>query len=131
MAHSRDRLPITLFQLVDLMIVVASFGLAAVMIVHEQHRISLVEFLSMRTKISNVLIFLLILYMYHLVFSLFGLYRSRRLSSKLSEFVDVVKATSFAVGCFVLIAFGVFDRNRDMAISFALLGGQHDRSQRL
>ena len=103
MAHSRDRLPITLFQLVDLMIVVASFGIAAVMIVHEQQRISLVEFLSMRTKISNVLIFLLILYMYHLVFSLFGLYRSRRLSSKLSEFVDVMKATSFAVACFVLI----------------------------
>jgi exopolysaccharide biosynthesis polyprenyl glycosylphosphotransferase len=101
--HSRDRLPIALFQLVDLLIVILSFGVTAVLIVHAQHKISIAEFLSMRTKISNVLIFLLILYMYHLVFGIFGLYRSRRLSSKLSEFVDVVKATAFAVGCFVLV----------------------------
>jgi exopolysaccharide biosynthesis polyprenyl glycosylphosphotransferase len=100
---NRNRLPINLLKLVDLLIVVSSFGLTVVLIVHEQNKISLATFLSMRTKISNVLIFLLTLYVSHLVFQLFGLYQSRRLSSSLAEIADVLKATTFSVACFVLV----------------------------
>ena len=66
-------------------------------------RISLAQFLSMRTKISNCAIFLLALFICHLVLSICGLYRSRRLSSRRAEIVDVLKATTLSVMCFVAI----------------------------
>jgi len=100
---SRNRLPINLLKFVDLLIVVSSFGLAALLIVHAQNKMSLATFFSMRAKISNVLIFLLTLYVYHLVFGMFRLYQSRRLSTRLAELVDVLKATTCSAACFVLV----------------------------
>ncbi len=77
---NRHRLSLSLFKfrsLIDLLIAVLSFGITTVMIVHAQSNVSLATFLSMRTKISNVLILFSILYFYSLVFRIFGLYRSR------------------------------------------------------
>jgi hypothetical protein len=72
---NRHRLPISLLnllKLVDLLVVVSSFGLTTALIVHAQNSMSLAAFLSMRTKISNFLIFLSILYLYHLLFGCSG-----------------------------------------------------------
>ena len=103
MTHSRHRLPIGLFKLIDILLVVISFGLATVHIVRAQHEFSFVQFLSMRIKISNFLIFGLALVLCHIVFSTSGLYISRRLSSRLAELFDVFKATTFFVACFALL----------------------------
>ena len=55
----------------------------------------------MRVKIQNFAIFSLLVFAWHLIFSLSGLYASRRLSNRRGEIVDVIKATS--LGTFVIL----------------------------
>jgi exopolysaccharide biosynthesis polyprenyl glycosylphosphotransferase len=119
---NRHRLPISLLnllKLIDLFIVLSSFGLTTVLIVHAQNSISLAAFLSMRTKISNFLIFLSILCLYHLVFRMFGLYRSRRMSTRRAELGDILKATTFSITCFVVV--GTMLSIRMLTVSFLLI----------
>ena len=100
MNEDKRRLAMSVLKLFDLGLVVLSFGLTTALIVHAEGRISLAEFLSMRTKISNCAIFLLALFICHLVLSICGLYRSRRLSSRRAEILDVLKGTTVSVACF-------------------------------
>ena len=103
MTHSKHRLPMGLFKLIDIALVILSFGIATVFIVRVQHQLSFGQFLSMRIKISNFLIFGLALLVCHLVFFICGLYLSRRLSSRLAEVVDVLKAITLFVGCLAFV----------------------------
>ena len=122
MTDNKHRLPIgllNLLKLVDLVVVVSSFGLTTALIVHAQNNISLAAFLSMRTKVSNFLIFLSILYLYHLAFRMFGLYRSRRLSTRRAELADILKATTFSAACFMLL--GTILSIRMLTVPFLLI----------
>jgi exopolysaccharide biosynthesis polyprenyl glycosylphosphotransferase len=119
---NKHRIPITLLnllKLVDLLVVIGSFGLTTALIVHAQNTMSLFAFLSMRTKVSNFLIFLSILYLYHLAFRMFGLYRSRRLSTRRAELADVLKATTFSIACFAAV--GTILSIRMLTVPFLLL----------
>lgn len=107
MTDNRHRLLLgllNLLKIIDLLAVIASFGLSTVLIVHAQKSVSLAAFLSMRTKISNFLIFLSLIYICHLIFQAFGLYKSRRLSTRRAELVDILKATTLSSAFFVLIS---------------------------
>jgi exopolysaccharide biosynthesis polyprenyl glycosylphosphotransferase len=97
---NKDRLPIGLFKLLDLVLVVLSFGLTTALMVYERRGVSFSQFLSMRTRIANLVIFCLFLLICHLTFSFCGLYLSRRLSSRRAEITDVFNADTLAVGCF-------------------------------
>jgi exopolysaccharide biosynthesis polyprenyl glycosylphosphotransferase len=102
--NDKNHLLITSLQkLFDLVLLVLSFGLTTALIVHNEGNISLTQFLSIRTKISDGVIFLLALFICHLIFSICGLYRSMRLSSKRAELKDIAKATTLSVVCFVAI----------------------------
>jgi exopolysaccharide biosynthesis polyprenyl glycosylphosphotransferase len=103
MTDNRHRLPINLMKAFDMVAVIVSFGIATILVVRAQNRTSLADFLSLRTKISNVLIFLLALAVYQVLFRMFGLYRSRRLSTRMAELADVLKAAGVGLGCFILI----------------------------
>ena len=103
MSYTRHRLPDGLFKLIDIVLVVFSFGMATILIVRVEHKLSLIQFLSMKTKISNFFIFGLALLICHFVFSICGLYMSRRLSSRRAEVLDVFKAVTFSVACFVVV----------------------------
>jgi exopolysaccharide biosynthesis polyprenyl glycosylphosphotransferase len=116
---SRHRLPIALLELLDTLFVVLSFGLAIVVLVREQKTVQLSTFLSMRAKISDVLIFALTLFVYHVIFRSVGLYRSRRLSGRLDELLDVLKASTLSLVSFVLI--GVAFSVRLVTLSFLLI----------
>jgi exopolysaccharide biosynthesis polyprenyl glycosylphosphotransferase len=119
---NKHRLPITLLnllKLVDLAVVVSCFGLTIALIVQAQNNISLAAFLSMRTKVSNFLIFLSILYLYHLAFRMFGLYRSRRLSTRRAELADILKATTFSIACFAVV--GTILPIRMLTVPFLLI----------
>jgi exopolysaccharide biosynthesis polyprenyl glycosylphosphotransferase len=101
---NRTHLPIIgLQKLFDLALVMLAFGLTTAVIVRSRKAISLGQFLSMRTKISNFAIFGLALFICHLVFCMCGLYRSRRLSSIRAESLDLIKATTLSMACFVAI----------------------------
>lgn len=103
MTKTKHRLPVGIFKLIDIGLVILSFYIAAVLIVRVQHELSFAQFLSMRIKISNFLIFGLLLLVCHIVFSLCGLYLSRRLSNRIAELVDVLKAITLFVGCLAFI----------------------------
>ena len=95
---------------------VLAFALSTFLIVRAEQRSSLESFLSMRTKVSNIGIFLLALSIFHLVFRLFGLYRSRRLSRRRAELVDILKSTTACTASFVVI--GWFFSIKMMTIPF-------------
>jgi exopolysaccharide biosynthesis polyprenyl glycosylphosphotransferase len=97
----KNRLPIIgLLKALDLALVLAVFGLTTLLIVRAQDRVSLLQFLAMRTKIFNFGIFSLALLLTHLIFVVCGIYRSHRLSSRWTEMRDCLKATALVVACF-------------------------------
>jgi exopolysaccharide biosynthesis polyprenyl glycosylphosphotransferase len=99
----KRRIPIGCLELFDLALVILSFVLTTALIVRADGTLSLAGFLSMRTKISNYAIFILALLICHLVFSICGLYRSRRLSKGRAEVEDIFKATTLSIVCFLVI----------------------------
>ncbi len=96
----RRQILIRAFKLFDLVVLVLSLFLAASLISYPQAIPSLAELLSMRVSVQSVLFVLTFMALWHIIFSLFMLYRSRRLSSPWEEVFDVCKATT--VGTFLL-----------------------------
>lgn len=94
MGTVRRRILLNLFKLFDLALMVCAFLLATLPVLREHGGLSFTQFLEMRVKIVNLVLFLSLLAIWHIIFSAFGLYRSRRLSSRSSEFFDLLKATS-------------------------------------
>jgi exopolysaccharide biosynthesis polyprenyl glycosylphosphotransferase len=104
----RHRFLSYILKFLDILLVVLSFGATTALIVHTQSSLSLADFLSVRTKVVNFLIFLLALSAYHIFYRICGLYRSRRLSTVRAEIGDLVKASSLSLVCFIVIGY-VFD----------------------
>jgi exopolysaccharide biosynthesis polyprenyl glycosylphosphotransferase len=102
--NERHRLTISLLKLIDLALVVFSLVLTTFSIVKQQQGLSLMWFLSMRTRVVNFVIIVVALSICHIVFQICGLYRSRRLSRRRTEILDVVKAMTLNTACFLAIA---------------------------
>ena len=94
---------IRLLHLLDLGIMAACFFVAASAVSYSIQGISFSQFLAMRIKIQNFLLFLLIMFLWSFIFSRFRLYDSRRLSTCFLDFTDIVKAT--AAGTLVIVVF--------------------------
>jgi len=103
--NDHHRLTIGLLKLFDLILVVVAFALSTIYRVKAEHAISLVRFLSLRAKVSNLLIFLFALAVCHVIFTLSGLYRSRRLSGRSREVVDVLRATTVYITFFLALSY--------------------------
>jgi exopolysaccharide biosynthesis polyprenyl glycosylphosphotransferase len=79
--------------------------LAAVWVASAQESgIPVAELLGLRIRVSNFIVFLALLWLWHLLFIAFGLYGSRRLAKRSGEAVDVIKAMLCAT--LVLACFG-------------------------
>jgi exopolysaccharide biosynthesis polyprenyl glycosylphosphotransferase len=76
---------------------ILSFGLAAILTVSLEHRVSFQQFFSMRIKLSNFVTFVAIVIAWHGIFALCGLYESKRLSTIRSEIIDLLKATALSI----------------------------------
>jgi exopolysaccharide biosynthesis polyprenyl glycosylphosphotransferase len=90
--------------LFDILVFSFSFTLAAVPVSQLTARGSFVNFLSLRVKVQNILMFLAFLLAWHFVFSIFGLYESKRLSHRWSEVKDVLKSTLLGTLVVTLVA---------------------------
>ena len=101
MGNVRRQFLLNSMKLFDLVLMVASFGLAAV-VVSQRATVSVAEFLALRVKIQNFVTFSLMLLVWHLIFSFFGMYASRRLAGRWDEMADTVKATT--LGTFLVFA---------------------------
>ena len=96
MGNIRRQILLNVFKLFDMVLMVAAFGAAAVLMLRSNQSVTVAEFFEMRVKIGNFLIFSTLLVLWHLLFSTFGLYASRRLSRRSAEIADSLKATFFA-----------------------------------
>lgn len=94
MGTIRRRILLNLFKFFDLALMVCAFTLATLPVLREHGGMSFTQFLSMRVKIGNLALFLAFLLIWHVIFSAFGLYHSKRLASRASELFDVVKANT-------------------------------------
>jgi exopolysaccharide biosynthesis polyprenyl glycosylphosphotransferase len=101
MNTTRRKLLTNAFRLFDLGLMIFAFIAASLMVLDHSGTFTITEFFSMRVKIQNFVIFSLLLLVWHLIFSMSGLYASRRLSNRRGEVIDIVKATS--LGTFVML----------------------------
>ena len=95
-----------MYMLLDPGLLSFSFFVAAALTWHLTEPTSFAAFFSMRVKLSNLLIFFCLFYLWHLIFSAAGLYGSRRLADRKEEALDVLTATLAAA--LVLALAGAF-----------------------
>jgi exopolysaccharide biosynthesis polyprenyl glycosylphosphotransferase len=116
MTNFRRQILVKMFMLLDPGMLTLSFLIAAVPTWHLTHFYSFAAFFSLRIKLLNILVFLGLFYFWHVIFSSFGLYGSRRLGDRKEEVVIVLKATS--AGAFVLGVIAAFFRVRMITPAF-------------
>ena len=119
MNEVRRQFLLTSLKLFDAGIVIFAYGLTTVFTVTANQGIPLSEFAGMRIKLSNFIIFVLALLLCHSVFSMYGLYRSRRLSTRFQEATDCLKATTLC--SFVFLMVSVFFHIRMITPQFLLI----------
>ncbi len=101
--NDRHRLSMNLLKVYDLLSVMLAFGLSTALVVKEDHKLSLAQFLALRTRVSDFAIFALGVVVCHVALSMCGLYRSMRLSSWRTEVSDLVRATALGVTGFAVL----------------------------
>ncbi len=93
------------FKLFDLLLMGISFVLSTLPQYHRVGRFGLAEFFALRIKLGNLILFISFLLIWHILFSVFGLYGSKRLTRRRDEIWDITRAT--ILGTLVVAAFGV------------------------
>jgi len=101
----RRRLLLDAFRAADLCAMTAAFGLALLVSAGAASPNNPAEFLAVRIKLSNALLFLGFAVLWHVIFRARGLYRSRRIGLLVSEWWDIAKAV--ALGTFILAGLGL------------------------
>lgn len=94
MQDVRRRLLLDAFRAADLCVMGAAFGLALLVSADEESPTNPAEFLAVRIKLANALLFMGFAVVWHLVFQVRGLYRSRRIGLLVSEWWDIAKAVA-------------------------------------
>ena len=61
-----------------------------------QHTFSFDDFLAMRIKVQNFVLFIGLIFGWQFIFSAFALYHSKRLSGRKKEIIDLLKATTLS-----------------------------------
>ncbi len=93
------------FKLFDLLLMSVAFVVSTLPQYHRVGRFGLAEFFELRIKLGNLILFVSFLFIWHLLFSVFGLYGSKRLASRWDEIWDITRAT--ILGTLVVATFGV------------------------
>jgi len=106
----RRQLLLKALKVFDVFLLVACFAAATLAVSHTSQTGSWAEFLSLRIKVGNFLIFGAFLLFWHAIFSSFGLYESHRLSRRRDELYDILRATS--LGTFIVLVAAVMFRIR-------------------
>jgi len=96
MRIARRRMMTGAMKVFDMVLMVISFGAATLPVLAKVGPVSFAQFLEMRVKLENFIVFFVLLGLWYFIFSMLGLYGSKRLTSRRAEAVDVVKATSLA-----------------------------------
>lgn len=104
MSSIRRQLLLNALKLFDLVLMMVSFGLATFAVANKYYAGTLEQFMAMRIKLGNFLIFGGCLLAWHIVFSGYNIYASHRMSRRREELFDIFKATSVGTLLIVLAA---------------------------
>jgi exopolysaccharide biosynthesis polyprenyl glycosylphosphotransferase len=107
-------------KLFDLLLMSAAFVVSTLPLMHRVGRLTTAEFFEMRVKLGNLVLFVSFLLIWHILFSAFGLYRSKRLSSRWEEVRDICGATT--LGTIIIagaaLVFNIWVVNRVFLVLF-------------
>ena len=93
------------YKLFDIFVMLFSFSLATWLSNPQLNGInSLENFLSVRIKLVNFVVFIAFIFFWNMILSFFNLYKSKRLSNRYKEIFDIIKAT--IVGSFFIFIAG-------------------------
>jgi len=120
MLKQRRHLMIRIAQIFDLVVMVLCFFLSASVVSYTIQNMPFEQFLSMRIKVSNFLLFMVFLLIWYFIFMKFKLYRSWRTSRIGDEIIDIVKAVTVgSISVFVLaVLFNVRMINKTFLMVF-------------
>jgi len=93
------------FKISDMLIMIGSFMAATIIVSRRMDTISLEQFLHMRIKVINFVLFVAVILLWHGIFAMFDLYSSRRLSPVKKEIKDIFYATSLGTFAIYLLSF--------------------------
>src|SRR4029077_1802089 len=99
MEERRHRFLINLLKVFDLVLVTLSFGAATILAAYSDKRVSIAEFLSIRVKLSNCVIFVAFLLVWHCLLQSYGLYRSKRFPTREADILEAMKAIALSTAC--------------------------------
>jgi exopolysaccharide biosynthesis polyprenyl glycosylphosphotransferase len=91
-------------KLYDMCALIAAFTFATFLLRSSPTGMSLSEFMALRIKLGNCLLFALLLIAWHNLFVMCGIYISKRLTSRIAEIYGVTKATFLASAFLLLMA---------------------------
>jgi exopolysaccharide biosynthesis polyprenyl glycosylphosphotransferase len=80
----------------DIGLIMLSFGLAAVLHMNTAKWTTITGFFASKVSLTHCVLFAIAMLLCHAIFSLSGLYQSKRMSTKSSEAVDVLCAMTFS-----------------------------------
>lgn len=110
MGKARHQILAYASQSVDYMLLVLSLIAASLSVLSSHGLPSFAEILALKLELKDVAAVVLVLWLWRVVFSMLGLYDSKRLASRKLEAIDVVKATSLCT--LILIFFALLLRVR-------------------
>jgi exopolysaccharide biosynthesis polyprenyl glycosylphosphotransferase len=91
-------------KIADQLILLFCFFMALAAVSQDIDAIRFAQFLTLRIKLANFVLYLIFAFFWYLDFSLFGLYHSRRFASWRSDLTDIVNATSLGVLALLIIS---------------------------
>ena len=103
MHHAKRRLLRNAAKVFDILAALASFAVGTWGI-SATTSLTLPEFLALRVRLDNCVLFATIVVTWHYIFTACGLYVSKRLSTRRSEVFEVVKATALASALLYLVS---------------------------
>jgi exopolysaccharide biosynthesis polyprenyl glycosylphosphotransferase len=104
MNEAKRRFLLSGLKIFDSFQMILSFALATILVVRWDYDNGLEQFLSIRVKLSNCVTFGSIVLAWHIIFSLCGLYKSKRLTARRVEIMDAFKATTLSSALLSLLA---------------------------
>jgi exopolysaccharide biosynthesis polyprenyl glycosylphosphotransferase len=115
----RRRFLLTALKCLDLLLLAVSFGTTAILIIHGEKAVPISEFLFLRVRVSNFVIFAVLLFAWHELFTACGLYESKRISPRSADLIEIAKATALSTTC--LLALTTLLTIRMVTASFLIL----------
>jgi exopolysaccharide biosynthesis polyprenyl glycosylphosphotransferase len=114
----RKRILVNGTRILDLLVMMLSFGCALYLYAPVRTPWDLIGFFSLRIKLINILALFLLLIIWNQLFTYFGLYERRRLDNWFREWFDILKAVTVSVLFLASLTYFLSDSRSDKRVLF-------------